>query len=203
MLQVSGVEAAPSTRLFNLWIEQKFGALGSLRVGQFTAAQEFLVSDIANLFVNSTFGWPVLPSHNLPSGGPNWPEATLGARAEWSPAPGLTLRAAAFNGDPAGPGTGDPVLRDPDGLAFRINDPPFVIAELEYDYNRDHRLEENNPNQEARALPARNRQGRGKVRAARQAGCLVDYLARSRSAAGTTPANSPIRALTLKAGSLP
>jgi porin len=151
--QVSGVEAPPSSRLFNLWIEQKFGVQASLRVGQFTAAQEFMVSDIANLFVNSTFGWPVLPSENLPSGGPNWPEGTLGVRAQWSPTGALTLRAAVFNGDPAGPGTGNPVLRDPDGLAFRINDPPFVIAELEYDYNRDHKLEENNPNQEARAHP--------------------------------------------------
>jgi porin len=155
---VSGVEAPPSTRLFNLWIEQKIGSQTKLRVGQFTAAQEFLVSDVANLFVNSTFGWPELPAQNLPSGGPNWPEGALGARVEWSPSKALTLRAAVFNGDPAGPGTGDPVLRDPDGLAFRVNDPRFVIAELEYDYNRGHGLEpgleEDNPNQEARALPA-------------------------------------------------
>jgi porin len=154
LAEVSGVEAPPSTRLFNLWIEQKIGSQTTLRVGQFTAAQEFLVSDVANLFVNATFGWPVLPSQNLPSGGPNWPEGALGARVEWSPTKALTLRAAVFNGDAAGPGTSDPVLRDPDGLAFRINDPPFVIAELEYDYNRGHRLEEDNPNQEARALPA-------------------------------------------------
>jgi porin len=151
---VSGVEAPPSTRLFNLWLEQKFGGQTSLRVGQFTAAQEFIVSDIANLFVNSSFGWPELTSANLPSGGPNWPEGTLGARMEWSPSGALTFRAAVFDGDPAGPGTGNPVLRDPNGLAFRINDPPFVIVELEYNYNRGHRLEEDNPNQEARALPA-------------------------------------------------
>jgi porin len=147
---VTGVEAPPSTRLFNLWIEQKIGSQATLRVGQFTAAQEFLVSDVANLFVNSTFGWPELPGQDLPSGGPNWPEGTLGARVEWSPTGALTLRAAVFNGDPAGPGTGDPVLRDRDGLAFRINDPPFVIAEFEYNYNRDHKFEETGPNQEAR-----------------------------------------------------
>lgn len=153
LAQVSGVEAPPSTRLFNLWIEQKIGSQTTLRIGQFTAAQEFLVSDIANLFVNSTFGWPELTSASLPSGGPNWPEGALGARVEWSPTGALTLRTAVFNGDPAGPGTGNPVLRDPDGLAFRVNDPPFVVAELEYDYNRGHRLEEDNPNQEARVLP--------------------------------------------------
>jgi porin len=162
---VSGVEASPSTRLFNLWIEQKIGGHATLRVGQFTAAQEFMVSDVANLFVNSTFGWPVLPSQNLPSGGPNWPEATLGARVEWSATREVTLRAAVFNGDPAGPGTGDPVLRDPDGLAFRINDPPFVVAEFEYDYNRGQRLEENSPNQEGRAVPAQPAQNTGSLAA--------------------------------------
>lgn len=151
---ISGVQAPPSTRLFNLWVEQKFGSQATLRVGQFTASQEFMVSDVANLFVNASFGWPVLPSQDLPSGGPNWPEGALGARAEWSPGGALTLRAAVFNGDPAGPGGGDPVERDPDGLAFRIHDPPFVITELEYDYNRGHTLEGDNPNQEARDLPA-------------------------------------------------
>lgn len=153
LMLVSSVEAAPSTRLFNLWIEQKIGSQATLRVGQFTAAQEFLISEVANLFVNSTFGWPELPGQNLPSGGPNWPEGTLGARVEWSPTRELTLRTAVFNGDPAGPGTGNPVLRDPDGLAFRINDPPFVIAEFEYDHNRGRWLADNNPHQEG-AAPA-------------------------------------------------
>src|ERR1700694_1496396 len=48
LMTVSGIEAPPSTRLFNLWIEQRFGNQVSLRLGQFTAAQEFLVSDHAH-----------------------------------------------------------------------------------------------------------------------------------------------------------
>lgn len=43
LMTVSGIEAPTSTRLFNLWIEQKVGSHVRLRVGQFTAAQEFLV----------------------------------------------------------------------------------------------------------------------------------------------------------------
>ena len=58
LMTVSGVEAPPSTRLFNLWIEQTLGDQVNLRLGQFTAAQEFMVSDNANLFLNATFGWP-------------------------------------------------------------------------------------------------------------------------------------------------
>ncbi len=132
----SGIEAPPSTRLFNLWIEQKLGDSVNLRVGQFSAAQEFIVSQNAGLFVNATFGWRVLPAQDLPSGGPAYPEATPGVRLTVTPNDQLTFRAAVFNGDPAGPGPGNPVERDPDGLAFRLNDPPLLIAELAYAYNQ-------------------------------------------------------------------
>jgi porin len=136
LMTVSGIEAPPSTRLFNLWIEQKLGSEINLRLGQFTAAQEFLVSQNAGLFVNATFGWPVLPAEDLPSGGPAYPEATPGIRLTFTPNDQLTFRAAVFNGDPAGPGPGNPVQRDPYGLAFRVNDPPLLIAELAYAYNQ-------------------------------------------------------------------
>jgi len=136
LMLVSSVEAPPALRLFNLWIEQAFGSGVSLRVGQFTAAQEFVVSQNADLFVNSTFGWPMLNSVDLPSGGPNYPDATLGARLQIIANDHLTIRAAIFDGNPAGPGTGNPVGRDPDGLLFRVSDPPFFIVEAAYAYGQ-------------------------------------------------------------------
>jgi porin len=149
LMVVSGIEAPGSTRLFNLWIEQKLGSNMNLRLGQITAAQEFLVSQNANLFVNSTFGWPALPAQDLPSGGPAYPEATPGARLKFTPNDELTFLAAIFNGDPAGPGSGNPVERDPFGLAFRVNDPPLFMAELAYAYNQDQPgASGENPNQE-------------------------------------------------------
>jgi porin len=149
----SSVEALPSTRLFNLWIEQKIGDDMNLRFGQFSASQEFLVSQTAALFVNSTFGWPVLPADDLPSGGPSYPEATPAARVTWTPTQQFSVRAAIFDGDPAGPGTGNPVLRDPYGLAFRVNDPPLLIAELDYAYNQDKSALRDNPQQEGAGGP--------------------------------------------------
>jgi porin len=37
----------------------------AFEVGQFIAAQEFFVSEYANLFVNSTFGWPAIDAQDL------------------------------------------------------------------------------------------------------------------------------------------
>ena len=154
LMTVSGIEASPSTRLFNLWLGQDFGSQVNLRIGQFTAAQEFSVSENANLFVNSTFGWPELSGANLPSGGPNYPEATPGARLQYSPDRQFTLKAAVFDGNPAGPGTGNPIARDPFGVAFRVNDPPFFIVELSYAYDHAHRHSAvENPHEEDSALP--------------------------------------------------
>jgi porin len=151
LMSVSSIEAPPSTRLFNLWLAEDIGKQINLRVGQFTAAQEFLVSQNANLFVNSTFGWPVLNTKDLPSGGPNYPEATPGARVQFLPNDNVTVLAAIFNGNPAGPGLGTPVERDPFGLAFRIQDPPFLIAEIDYSYGQARARE--NPNQEGSNPP--------------------------------------------------
>src|SRR5258708_29291769 len=94
---VSGMKRLASPRLFNLWIEQKLGSNTNLRVGQITAAQEVLVSQNANLFVNSTFGWPALPAQDLPSGGPPYPEATPGARLEIAPSHPPPILDAAFH----------------------------------------------------------------------------------------------------------
>jgi len=154
LMTVSGIEAPPSTRLFNLWIEQKLANEVSLRVGQFTAAQVFEVSQNANLFINSTFGWPGLNAQDLPSGGPAYPEATPGVRLQFTPNDNLTFRAAVFDGDPAGPGTGNPVSRDPFGFAFRVNDPPFFVVESAYAYDQQPAAgRAENPNQEGYASP--------------------------------------------------
>ena len=152
LMTVSGIEAPPSTRLFNLWVAQDIDRQMNVRVGQITAAQEFLVSQNANLFVNSTFGWPVLSAQDLPSGGPAYPEATPGVRVQFKPNDNVTVLAAIFNGDPAGPGAGNPVQRDPFGLAFRVADPPFLIAELDYSYGQGQAR--GNPNQEGANTPA-------------------------------------------------
>jgi porin len=141
LLVVSGIEALPATRLFNLWIEQKFASgMVSIRAGQLSTqvapTQEFFVSQYGSLFVNATFGWPAITAINLPSGGPTYPLATPGVRLKISPNDQLTILAAVFNGDPAGPGPDDPQRRDPTGTNFRVNDPPLFISEIDFAYNQ-------------------------------------------------------------------
>lgn len=131
LLPVSGVEAEPAARLFNLWIEQSFGTGTTVRLGQFTAGQEFGVSPTAALFVNSTFGWPASFAAELPSGGPAYPLAAPGLRLAVALSTQAALRAAVFTGDPAGPGAEDPQRRDLHGLnGLRFKGRPFLIAEV-------------------------------------------------------------------------
>jgi len=137
LMGVSGIEAEPATRLFNLWIEQKIGNRLAVRVGQFTAGQEFFISSNAAMFVNATFGWPAIVAQDLPSGGPAYPLATPGVRLSFKPDSRTTILAAIFNGDPAGPGGGDPQRRDGHGFnSFRISGPPFLIGEVQRAFGR-------------------------------------------------------------------
>lgn len=136
-LLVSNIEAVRSTRLFDLWLEQQLfdGAL-SVRAGQLAADDEFFISLYGVNLLNSTFGWPGILTLNLPSGGPAYPLATPGVRVRATPTENLSLAVAVFNGDPAGPGPGDPQLRDPSGTSFRVNDGAFAIAEAAWAVNQ-------------------------------------------------------------------
>ena len=133
---LSNIEALPSTRLFELWFEQKFANDKiALRFGQLAVDSEFLISSYSSLFFTS--GWPAITGTDLPSGGPAWPLATPGIRLKVEPDKNWALLLGLFNGDPAGPGMDDPQGRDRSGTAFRVNDPPLLIGEMQYNYNQD------------------------------------------------------------------
>ena len=130
---VSGIEATPSVKLYDLWLEQQlFGRSLSLRLGQEGASDEMMLSRYASLFLNSSFGYPALPALDLPSGGPNYPLATPFVRAQFQATRDITLVGAIYTDDPAPPGSGDPQLRDRHGTAFRLDDHTLSFAELWY-----------------------------------------------------------------------
>jgi porin len=132
---VSGIEALPTTRLYEIWFEQKWADKFALRAGQLAADTEFMNAKYTDVFTNASLGWPAGFSLNMPSGGPSPPLAAMGARLRADVSDHLSLVGAVFDGNAAGPGPGDPQLRDRHGLNFRVNDPPLLLGEMQFLWN--------------------------------------------------------------------
>ena len=133
---VSGVEALPATRLYELWIEQKLlGDKLAVRVGQQASDVEFFDSSYDDIFVNSALGWPGITGINLPAGGPSPPLAVPGVRVKAELSERITAYLALFDGDAAPPDSVlDPQIANSHGLLFRVNDPPWWIGQVKYKF---------------------------------------------------------------------
>jgi porin len=130
----SGIEADPGIRLWELWYQQKFNDQLDIKVGQQSLDQEFMGSQNANYFVNTMFGWPMLPSADMPGGGPAYPLSDLGVRARYHINDEFTLLAGVFNGSPDRVNVGDSQKNDPYGISFPLGQGALAIAELQYSY---------------------------------------------------------------------
>jgi porin len=140
IVSISNIENLPSTRLFELWLEQSmFEGKLSIRFGQLAADAEFLIAESASAFIASTFGWTTISSDNLLVGGPIYPMATPGVRIAISPKDETKLMVAVYNGDPVGPCSEDfdPGQCNQHGLEFRLEDPPLLLTEADYSYNQE------------------------------------------------------------------
>lgn len=133
----SGIEADDTTRLWELWYQQAwFNDRFDIKIGQQSIDQEFMVSQYSNTFINTMFGWPGVPSYDMPSGGPAYPLAALGVRVRAKLTPSLTALAGVFDGNPAGSGAGDPQKLDAHGTNFNLHDGALFIGELQYALNQ-------------------------------------------------------------------
>lgn len=134
---IANFEAAATTRLSELWLEQKIlNGTGSIRVGQLAADSEFFFSDLSTMFLQSDY--PTIAATNQPGGGPAFPLSTPGARVrfDFGKQKETTLLLAVFNGDPAGPCPGDPDTCNRYGLNFRVHDPALLYAEAQFRRNQ-------------------------------------------------------------------
>lgn len=131
----SGIESDRALRLWELWYDQAFDRSGvyDLRLGQQSLDQEFMASKNALLFVNTMFGWPMVPSADMPGGGPAYPLSALGARQRIKLSDAWTFQTGLFNGSPAAH-PDDAQQDNPSGTAFRLNDGVLAIAELQFTY---------------------------------------------------------------------
>ena len=130
LITISNIEAVPSTRLSELWLEQKlFDDRFGFRFGQLAADAEFFISDYSKMFLSSD--WPTITGANLPSGGPAYPLATPGVRWRFDSEQNWSALVAVFNGNPGEQGTVNTT-----GTNFRINDPPLLMGEVQYRRNQ-------------------------------------------------------------------
>lgn len=135
---ISEIEGLPEIRLYNAYFEQNlYNNKLNIRIGQQAADVEFFDSQTDDLFINGTFGWPAIKASNLPAGGPAPPIAVPGIRVKAELSGQITVFGAVFNGNAARPGEGDPQLRDNHGLAFRVNDPPWLVGQVRWNYDLD------------------------------------------------------------------
>jgi porin len=137
LMPVSDLEAAPATRLFELWVQQRlFDDQLAVKVGQLAADATYVLGDGA--FLNGTWGWPSIMAINLPGGGPAYPLATPGVHVVATPNDQLTLQVGIYNGDPAGPNCkSSPQVCNSNGLDFRLDAPPLLMIEGDYQHSQD------------------------------------------------------------------
>lgn len=96
--ELSNIAGNDGVRLFQLFLTQDLDAgTWRIKVGQIALDTNFMISDTAVLFLNSSFG--ALPVESANSPAPIWPLGALGGMVEWKPRPHFTYRMGLYNGD--------------------------------------------------------------------------------------------------------
>jgi porin len=137
---VSGIEAQPTTRIWELFFQQAFlEGRFDVKIGQQSLDQEFMASQGSSTFLNTMMGWPMVPSADLYAGGPAYPLSSLGVRLRARPSENLTLLAGVFDDNPpGGPFSDDSQLRGAErtGTLFNLNTGALFIAEVQLAINQ-------------------------------------------------------------------
>lgn len=96
--EVSNIAGENALIFYQLYFAQEVcaGAL-SYKVGQLVLDDDFMVSEYAALFLNSSFGALPVQSANTPA--PIFPLAALGGWAQWIPREDVSLQFGIYNGD--------------------------------------------------------------------------------------------------------
>ena len=101
---VSNIETGVRVfRLYEAWIDQKFGENVSLRAGLYDLNSEFDALDSSGLFVGSAHGIGTDFSQSGLNGPSIFPSTSLAARLKVAPATGWVVRAAILDGVPNDP----------------------------------------------------------------------------------------------------
>ncbi len=127
-LLVSNIDAVPTLRLQNLWLEVGMpGDAWAIRVGKQAVDDDFLSTDGSVLFLHMAAAYPFTLSPNAPP----WPVSSLAAQVRHGLNERVTLRTGVFGADPL---YTDEAEGNPDGLSLGL-DPSgvLVIGEAAFD----------------------------------------------------------------------
>ncbi len=132
----SGIEGDRATRLWELWYDQKLLPEDRLdiKIGQISADTEYIVTPNGAYFINTMFGWPLVPSVDLPGGGPAYPLSAPAVRVKLRPINALTISVGVFNGAPASRTDDDAQKINASGTQFPLNGGTLTFVELQYAY---------------------------------------------------------------------
>jgi porin len=154
---VSGIEAAATTRLWEVWYQQAFlDNQMDVKIGQQSLDQEFITSLGSSLFLNTMMGWPMVPSADLYGGGPAYPLSSLGVRLRGRPTEDLTILGGVFQDNPpGGPFDADGQLLGSTrwGGNFNLRTGALFIAEVQYAINQPSNGQLVTGDQKASSLP--------------------------------------------------
>lgn len=123
LTKVSNIDARDEVRLFEAWLQQSaFDGRATLRAGLLAADQEFALTAYGPLFLNGSFGMPVLVSVNEPV--PVYPLGAVGARLYVEPWAGVYGQVAVYDGHPGAEHENETGLRlrflDADGVLSMV-----------------------------------------------------------------------------------
>jgi porin len=132
----SGIEGDRATRLWELWYDQRLLPEDRLdvRIGQQSADQEFIATPNGAYFVNTMFGWPLIPSVDLPGGGPAYPLSAPAIRIRYRPINPVAILLGVYSGSPVKTNVGDSQQVNPSGVSFPTNNGTLTFLELQYSY---------------------------------------------------------------------
>ena len=105
-----------------------------IKIGQISADTEYIVTPNGAYFINTMFGWPLVPSVDLPGGGPAYPLSAPAVRVKLRPIDALTISVGVFNGAPASRTDGDAQRINASGTQFPLNGGTLTFVELQYAY---------------------------------------------------------------------
>ena len=107
-----------------------------IKIGQQSLDQEFIVNPNGAYFLNTMFGWPLVPSVDLPAGGPAYPLLRpRHPRLRFRPVDALMLLAGVYDRQSARRATrSTPQRSNRVGHQLSVNDGALIFAEVQYTY---------------------------------------------------------------------